>query len=193
MDCSKVGALIRALREEAGLTQLQLAEKLGVSDRAVSKWECGRGAPDVTLLGALSAALKVNVEGLLAGELPGGAEEGGNMKKAKWYVCPACGGLTVSSGGAEARCCGRPLGALEVQKPDEAHALRIEPVEDEKFVTAAHPMEREHSITFAALASGGCLKLWRAWPHWDLQVRLPREHGLLLWHCSRDGLFGKNI
>ena len=103
MDCSKVGALIRALREEAGLTQLQLAEKLGVSDRAVSKWECGRGAPDVTLLGALSAALKVNVEGLLAGELPGGAEEGGNMKKAKWYVCPACGGLTVSSGGAEVR------------------------------------------------------------------------------------------
>ena len=145
MDCSKVGALIRALREEAGLTQLQLAEQLGVSDRAVSKWECGRGAPDVTLLGALSAALKVNVEGLLAGELPGGAEEGGNMKKAKWYVCPACGGLTVSSGGAEVRCCGRPLGTLEVQKPDEAHALRIEPVEDEKFVTAAHPMEREHS------------------------------------------------
>ena len=41
MDCSKVGALIRALREEAGLTQLQLAERLGVSDRAVSKWECG--------------------------------------------------------------------------------------------------------------------------------------------------------
>ena len=117
MDCSKVGALIRALREEAGLTQLQLAEKLGVSDHAVSKWECGRGAPDVTLLGALSAALKVNVEGLLAGELPGGAEEGGNMKKAKWYVCPACGGLTVSSGGAEVRCCGRPLEALEVQKP----------------------------------------------------------------------------
>ena len=79
------------------------------------------------------------------------------------------------------------------QKPDEAHALRIEPVEDEKFVTAAHPMEREHSITFVALASGGSLKLWRAWPQWDLQVRLPREHGLLLWHCSRDGLFGKNI
>ena len=54
-------------------------------------------------------------------------------------------------------------------------------------------MEREHSITFVALASGGCLKLWRSWPQWDLQVRLPREHGLLLWHCSRDGLFGKNI
>ena len=115
------------------------------------------------------------------------------MKKAKWYVCPACGGLTASSGGAEVRCCGRPLEALEVQKPDEAHALRIEPAEDEKFVTADHPMEREHSITFVALASGGCLKLWRAWPQWGLQVRLPREYGLLLWHCSRDGLFGKNI
>ena len=124
MDCSKVGALIRALREEAGLTQLQLAEKLGVSDRAVFKWECGRGAPDVTLLGALSAALKVNVEGLLAGELPGGAEEGGNMKKAKWYVCPACGGLTVSSGGAEVRCCGRPLEGRSPTRPTRCASSR---------------------------------------------------------------------
>ena len=41
MDCSKVGALIRALREEAGLTQLQLAEKLGVSDRAVPNGSAG--------------------------------------------------------------------------------------------------------------------------------------------------------
>ena len=144
MDCSKVGALIRALREEAGLTQLQLAEKLGVSDRAVFKWECGCGAPDVTLLGALSAALKVNVEGLLAGELPGGRR---------------ADGVVGRRGGALLRAAAGGAGSAEA---DEAHALRIEPAENEKFVTAAHPMEREHSITFVALASGGCLKLWRA-------------------------------
>ena len=117
MDQIRIGRFIAESRKARNLTQRQLANALSISDKTVSKWECGRGAPDVTLLGALSAALKVNVEGLLAGELPGGAEEGGNMKKAKWYVCPACGGLTVSSGGAEVRCCGRPLEALEVQKP----------------------------------------------------------------------------
>ena len=99
-------------------------------------------------------------------------------------------GVVGRRGGALLRAAAGGAGSAEA---DEAHALRIEPAENEKFVTADHPMEREHSITFVALASGGSLKRWRAWPQWDLQVRLPREHGLLLWHCSRDGLFGKNI
>ena len=53
-----LGERIAYYRGKLGLSQGELAEQLGVSDRAVSKWECGRGAPDVTLLGALSAALK---------------------------------------------------------------------------------------------------------------------------------------
>lgn len=193
MDCGKVGGLIRALRLEKGLTQARLAAQIGVSDRTVSKWECGRGAPDVTLLRALSAALNVNVEGILEGKLPEGDGTGGNMKKTRFFYCPSCGELTAATGGAEVTCCGRKLEAMTPSKPDEAHMLTLEPVEDEWFVTSGHPMERGHSITFVALATGAELKWIRLWPEWDLQLRLPKRHGLLLWHCSRDGLFAKAI
>ena len=69
MDCAKIGELIRRLRREKGYTQRALAAEIGVSDKAVSKWERGLGCPDVSLLGALSAKLGVNLEELLAGEL----------------------------------------------------------------------------------------------------------------------------
>ena len=61
MDNGKIGELIHRLRRERGLTQLQLAERLGVSDKAVSKWERGLGCPDVSLLPALSEAFGVDV------------------------------------------------------------------------------------------------------------------------------------
>lgn len=57
MDQMKTGMLIRMLRQRRQMTQLQLAERIGVSDKAVSKWERGRGAPDISLLPALSEAL----------------------------------------------------------------------------------------------------------------------------------------
>ena len=68
MDCSKVGRLILSLRQERGLTQKQLAESLGLSDRTISKWERGLGLPDVSLLRELSAVFGVNIEQLLAGD-----------------------------------------------------------------------------------------------------------------------------
>lgn len=69
MNLDKVGGLLRMLRREKGLTQRALAEQLGVSDRTISKWETGRGAPDVSLLSAVSDALGVNIEEILRGEL----------------------------------------------------------------------------------------------------------------------------
>ena len=70
MDQKKTGALIRVLRLEKGLTQQGLAELLGVSNRAVSKWERGLGSPDLSLLPALSLQLGVDLAGLLSGGLP---------------------------------------------------------------------------------------------------------------------------
>ena len=61
MDQKKTGALIRVLRLEKGLTQQGLAELLGVSNRAVSKWERGLGSPDLSLLPALSLQLGVDL------------------------------------------------------------------------------------------------------------------------------------
>ena len=193
MDCAKVGRLIRALRAGQGLTQLQLAQRLGVSDRAVSKWENGRGAPDVTLLRALAEALDVNIEALLGGELPGEAPEGGNMKKTKYFCCPVCGSLALATGSAAMTCCGRTLSLMSPQKPDADHTLNIEDVEDERYLTAAHPMTREHALTFVAFAMLDRVQLIRLYPEWDLQVRIPRRHGLLLWHCNQHGLFSRSI
>ena len=67
MDCEKIGALIRTLRREQGMTQRELGEALHISDRTVSKWERGLGCPDVSLLPALSARLGVALEGMLSG------------------------------------------------------------------------------------------------------------------------------
>lgn len=68
MDHQKTGLFISALRREKGWTQKELAERLGVTDKAVSRWETGKGLPDVSLLRPLSEALGVTVNELLAGE-----------------------------------------------------------------------------------------------------------------------------
>ena len=61
------GTVIRELREKNNMTQLQLAEKLGVSDKTVSKWETAKGYPDITLLEPIAGALRVSVAELLSG------------------------------------------------------------------------------------------------------------------------------
>ena len=142
MDQKKTGALIRVLRLEKGLTQQGLAELLGVSNRAVSKWERGLGSPDLSLLPALSLQLGVDLAGLLSGGLPEPDNTGGSMKHIRFFVCPQCGDLITATGEAAVSCCGRRLEPLPVQKPDEAHSLQIHPVEDEWFITSGHPMEK---------------------------------------------------
>ena len=81
MDTMKTGALIRQLRQKQGLTQLALAQQLNVSDKAVSKWERGCGAPDVSLLPALSQALGADLAALLRGDLAEKAAETGNFRR----------------------------------------------------------------------------------------------------------------
>lgn len=68
MDCKKVGTFICSLRKEKGLTQAALAEKLGISNRTVSKWENGDGMPDVSILSDVAKALGITVDELLKGE-----------------------------------------------------------------------------------------------------------------------------
>ena len=69
MDQKQTGRFIAERRRELGLTQKELAEKLGITDRAVSKWENGRCMPDLSLLRSLSAILKVGINDLLSGEI----------------------------------------------------------------------------------------------------------------------------
>lgn len=189
MDCKKTGALIRALRREMNMTQRALAAQLNLSAKTVSKWECGLGCPDVSLLGELSKILGVDLKNLLAGEMTSNETVGGNMKKSKFYVCPDCGSITVSTGLAEISCCGRRLSALEMHKAAADQKLRVEMVEDEWFITSDHPMEKDNYISFVAYASGAKMEIHKQYPEWNLQLRISRRgHGMIIWYANDCGL-----
>ena len=192
MDQTKTGGLIRALRTQKGLTQKELAEAVGVGDKAVSKWERGLGCPDVSLLPELSRVLGVWLEALLSGQIDANDQERGNMKKLNFYVCPDCGNLITAATEAGVSCCGRTLPPLEPQKPEEP--LSVEKIDDSWFIASPHPMTKDHYVSFAALLTGDTLFLRRLYPEWDLQTRIPAfGHGILLWYCTKHGLFRQII
>ena len=194
MDQMKTGMLIRMLRQRHQMTQLQLAERIGVSDKAVSKWERGRGAPDISLLPALSEALGVDTKALLRGDLEENEMTNGNLKNMRFYVCPDCGNLLTSTDGGTISCCGKGLEPLPVQEAAEEDRLDISVSDGEWYVTGGHAMERGHHISFLAFLTGDTLVMKKLYPEWGLEVRLPYfAHGTLLWYCTRHGLFTQEV
>lgn len=194
MDNAKVGNLIRRLRTENQMTQLQLAEQMNISDKTVSKWERGLGCPDVSLLADLSQIFCVDLEKLLAGELDANEISGGNMKNIRFYVCPHCGNLITSSADTSVSCCGKKLSPLVPEKAPDEEKLCTEIIENDYYITSSHEMTREHHISFVALLTGDTIFLRRQYPEWNLQARIPVfAHGRLLWYCTRHGLFYQNI
>ena len=194
MDQMKTGMLIRMLRQRHQMTQLQLAERIGVSDKAVSKWERGRGAPDISLLPALSEVLGVDTKALLRGDLEENEMTNGNLKNMRFYVCPDCGNLLTSTDGGTISCCGKQLEPLPVQKAAEEDRLDISVSDGEWYVTGGHAMERGHHISFLAFLTGDTLVMKKLYPEWGLEVRLPYfAHGTLLWYCTRHGLFTQEV
>ena len=190
MDNVKIGNLINKLRKEKGMTQLQLAERLHISDKTVSKWERGQGCPDVSLLTDLSRVFGVDLEKLLSGQLDANEERGGNMKKLNFYVCPECGNVITAMTDAGISCCGKKLQPLEAVKAPADEKLSVENIENDYYISSDHPMLKEHYISFVALLTGVTLTLKKQYPEWDLQVRIPgRAHGKLLWYCTEHGLF----
>ena len=188
------GSAIKALREDRGLTQDRLADRLGVSGKAVSRWETGRGYPDITLLEPLAEALGVSVIELLAGEAVTNRNRAGNLSRSRLYVCPICGNVVHSAGSAVVSCCGVVLPPLEAEEPDGSHAILAEPVEDEWFVSIGHPMTKEHYISFLAWVSTDRLELVRLYPEGPAAARLGcRGMGRLYAYCNRHGLFSIKI
>ena len=68
MDQIQIGKFIAESRKAKNLTQRQLADALSISDKTISKWECGKGLPEVSLMLPLCAALEITVNDLLSGE-----------------------------------------------------------------------------------------------------------------------------
>ena len=194
MDPIKTGAVIRSQRQNKGMTQLELAEKLCVSDKTVSKWERGAGAPDISLLPALARTLDVDVKALLYGDLQERGSSSGNLKKLNFYVCPDCGNLLFSTEQADAVCCGRKLSPLPVRAAAPEERLRVELSDGEWYVTSGHEMGREHYVSFIAFLSNDMLMLKKLYPEWSLEARFPFfAHGTLLWYCTRHGLTAQQV
>lgn len=188
MNCADVGRLIKRLRTDMNMTQKQLADRLGVSDKAVSKWERGLGCPDITLVTELSEILSVSIEALLSGSTETGILREVNMKKNKYYICPQCGNISVCTGEAEVSCCGRRLTALTPVKADESQKLSAEQTEDEWFISGSCPMTKDDFISFAVFVTGDRMEFIKLYPEWDLHFRILRRHGTLMWYGDKCGL-----
>lgn len=195
MDCRVIGRTIKALRVEQGLTQQALSERINVSDKAVSKWERGLGCPDVTVLPVLADALGVPVETILSGGLDESLEgKGVSMKSLRFFVCSGCGSITMGTLGSEVTCCGKRLPALRAESPYGDEDLTVEKVEGDYYVTSLHPMDKDHYVSFLALVSADSLVVKKLYPEWGIDARLPAvARPLLLWHCTRHGLFSRQL
>ncbi|WP_418739871.1 helix-turn-helix domain-containing protein [Enorma sp.] len=181
---------IKGLREGRGLTQRALADAVGVTDKAVSKWESGRGLPDISLVEPLAAALGVSVAELLTGDIRQNANRAGNLMRARFYVCPVCGNVVYALGEGSFSCCGVHLVPCEAEEPDEAHGLQVERVEDEWYVTLDHPMTKEHYISFIAYVTMDGITFKKLYPEQEAAARLRMgASGTLYAYCNRHGLF----
>ena len=194
MDSYVTGAAIRRLREARGLTQAQLAERIEVSGKAVSKWETGRGLPDISLLSPLASALGVSLLELMQGDAVVNQNKSANLLRSRFYVCPICGNVIYGIGAAVVSCCGVPLPALEAEETDPCHALHIEPVEDEHFVTVDHPMTKSHYISFLAYATSDRVQMVKLYPEGAAACRLRLQgSGYLYLCCNRHGLMRQKV
>lgn len=190
MDRYVTGDVIRSLRESKGLTQEALAQKLFVSGKAVSKWETGKGYPDVSLLEPLAAALGISVIELLSGQPVKNRNRGANMARGRWYVCPVCGNVIWATGAAVISCCGIPLPPQEPEAPDKEHRLAAVRSEDELLVTMDHPMTKDHYISFLAAVSDGCVQLRKLYPEGEALARFRMDYVRRVYgYCNRHGLF----
>ena len=190
MDRYVTGDVIRALREKKGLTQEELAQRIFVSGKAVSKWETGKGYPDISLLEPLAAALGISVIELLSGQHVRNRNRAANMARGKWYVCPVCGNVLWAAGEAVVSCCGITLPPLEPEAGDEEHRIEVRRVEDEYLVTVDHPMAKGHYVSFLAAVSDGSVQLAKLYPEGPAQARF-RIDGVRRVYacCNRHGLF----
>lgn len=191
MNQKTVGENLRKLRLEKGYTQSQLGDLLGVSDRAVSKWERGLGCPDLSLWPQIADVFHVDVAKVIFGQVSENKTTTGNMKNTRFYVCPVCKSLTTSAEDVDVFCCSRKLEPAVAAKGDEENLLQVE-VEGrtEVFLSSTHPMEKDHYISFVSYVTSDSILSRRFYPEWGIDFHLPYlGHGRIYWNCTKDGLF----
>lgn len=187
-------SVIKKLREAKDLTQAQLAERIGVSCKAVSKWETAKGLPDISLIEPLSQALGVSIMELMSGDTVINKNLSSNILFSKFYVCPLCGNVIHTTGETVICCCGITLPPLEAEFFDDEHTVTIQSVENEHFIAVQHEMSKRHFISFIAFVTSDKVQFVKLYPEGNAETRLElRGRGYLYIYCNKHGLMKKKI
>jgi len=190
MDLIKIGKLLADLRKAKGMTQKQIADRLGILPKTVSKWETGNGFPDISIVSTLSDVLGVSERIILSGDLIKNTQEVGNMKKTKFYVCAQCGSIMQGTGECQVICCGKTVEPLEAQMGNDTHLMNVTEVEDDFYIEFNHEMTKDHYVCFIAYVGMDRVLTVRLYPEQDASVRFPRMYrGKLYLYCNKHGLF----
>lgn len=188
------GKIIKELREGKNLTQIELANMLNVSDKTISKWETGKGLPDITLIEPLSKALNVSVIELMNGEYITNQNKSSNMLKSSFSVCPICGNIIHTMGENINSCCGITLPILEADSENDKHIINCDVVENEYFISINHEMSKNHYISFIAYVTNDRCEVVKLYPEQSAEARfLRRGKGIIYAYCNKDGLIKKEI
>ena len=188
------GKIIKELRENKQMTQLDLANILKVSDKTISKWETGKGLPDISIIDSLAQALGVSIIELMHGEYVTNKNISCNMLNSNLYVCPICGNVLTSIGESIVSCCGITLPKLEAENENTSHTINCELVEDEYFVTLNHEMSKKHYISFIAYVTQNKFEFVKLYPEQNAEARFfNRGKGIIYAFCNKDSLIKKYL
>lgn len=189
MDCVKIGNLIAKLRKEKNLTQKNIGDALGIQNKTISKWECGLGCPDLSLWSELSDIFGVDIKQMMEGEITSNKPDSGNIDKVRFYVCPFCGNILVSTGSASIFCCGRKIERILPTDAAITPKITVEEMDTDYFITFDHPMTKEHYISFVAFVKSDRVFLNRLYPEQSPSCRFPIITGGKLYvYCNKHGL-----
>ncbi|HHZ05332.1 MAG TPA: helix-turn-helix transcriptional regulator [Clostridiales bacterium] len=189
MNYEKISTTLKFLRLQKDMTQKQLAEKLNLTEQAISKWERSLSLPDISICPILAEIFGVDLAVILTGHLEENQEVKNNMKNLNYYICPFCGNVVVSLSEVNISCCGRPIQISVIEKATAEDKMIVEIVEDEYFITSNHPQTKDDYISFTSFATGEKIEVIKHFPEWNLEMRIPKnQHGKVIWYSKSKGL-----
>mgnify|MGYP003540397390 FL=1 len=181
MNAEKTGNLIRSLRIKKGLTQKELAQMICVTDKAVCKWEKGRGCPNITLISQLSKVLEVDIQSILQGYLDKNKKIGENMNHLKFYKCPTCGNLITSIKSVELSCCGNKLSPVSAQtRSDPDYQPVIQEFDGQYSIKFNHPMTKSDYISQVIVVRYDQIMTVNLYAESEAIITIPQVRGIRL-------------
>ena len=181
MNAEKTGSLIRSLRIKKGLTQKELAQMICVTDKAVCKWEKGRGCPNITLISQLSKVLESDIQSILQGYLDKNKKIGENMNHLKVYKCPTCGNLVTSIKSVELSCCGNKLSPVSAQTRSEPeYQPVIQEFDGQYSIKFNHPMTKSDYISQVIVVRYDQIMTVNLYAESEAIITIPQVRGIRL-------------